>query len=38
MSNIGANPIAGLWADVEIFEFEDAVYKSPLRPAPFRST
>ena len=24
-----------LWADVEIFEFEGAVYKSALLPAPF---
>lgn len=28
-------PQVALWADVEIFEFEGAVYKSPLLPAPF---
>ena len=28
-------PKAALWADVEIFEFEDEVYRSPLLPASF---
>ncbi len=26
---------SAIWADVEIFQFEGAVYKSPLLPAPF---
>jgi hypothetical protein len=27
---------AAIWADVEIFQFEGTVYKSPLAPAPFQ--